>query len=102
MITPEAVRHRYQNDPEFHNLLHTVVARVGPWRAEREPAEGEGLTEGGDILVFIATVLAEHDNRRLERVKLAIADTLRTLMGAAAAGPYLTHLERAIDTLDKR
>lgn len=33
--------------------------------------------------------------------KQAVADTLRTLMGAAAAGPYLTHLERAIDALDK-
>jgi hypothetical protein len=33
--------------------------------------------------------------------KVAIADALRTLMGAEAARPYLSHLERAIDALDK-
>lgn len=34
--------------------------------------------------------------------KAAVADALRTLMGAAAAEPYVKHLEQVIDALDRK
>lgn len=40
-------------------------------------------------------------NARGKADKAVVADTLRTLMGPAAADPYVKHLERAIDALDR-
>lgn len=40
-------------------------------------------------------------NARGSADKVVIADTLRTLMGAAAADPYVRQLEAAIEKLDR-
>jgi hypothetical protein len=74
--------------------LISIVLELSALRERMLNAEAERLSRALPL-----PTVAWQERGRAD--KQAIADTLSSLMGATAAGPYVTHLERAIDALDK-
>jgi hypothetical protein len=79
--------------PREYALMAAVVF-MSKERRERIDREVQRLREQpSDLKAWLTRGLAD---------KAAVADALRTLMGAAASGPYLAHLEKAIDALNDK
>jgi hypothetical protein len=81
-------------NPAIAEQTRAVMARIN------SSTPGARIAEVPTLFAFgpIYDAIVEASKARAEVDKRIVADTLRTLMGAAAADPYVRHLERAINT----
>jgi plasmid stabilization system protein ParE len=84
------LEHRLLNDARFRSRVDTL----------RQFAQS-GVSDLLVVAQFLETFERIFWNARGESDRRAVADLLRTLMGAHASAPYIAHMERAITALDK-